>query len=198
MTMEIRPTTLTGKFIRLEPLAISQAAELSLASANASIWKYMLYGDVIDEPRMSAWIADLLNRAKNGTELPFAVRDLTSDRLIGATRFMDIRAKDKGLEIGGTWYAPEFQRTYVNTEAKFLLLRHAFEIYECVRVQLKTDSSNTRSIAAIERIGAKREGVLRNHMLLADGTLRDSVYFSVIDSEWPLVKQNLEKILYYA
>lgn len=195
MTFVIVPITLTGKFVRLEPLQLSQAKELSLVSNDPEIWKYMLYGDVIDEPRMTAWIADLLNRAKNNTDLPFAVRDLASDRLIGATRFMDIRAKDRGLEIGGTWYAPAFQRTYVNSETKYLLLKQAFEVYECVRVQLKTDSRNTRSIAAIERIGAKREGVLRNHMVLANGKYRDSVYFSIIDSEWPQVKANLERVL---
>jgi RimJ/RimL family protein N-acetyltransferase len=110
----------------------------------------------------------------------------------GATRYLNIMSDDRGLEVGGTWYGPEFQRTVVNTECKYLLFRHAFEELGCVRVQLKTDSRNERSQKAIERIGAKKEGILRNHMILPDGHIRDSVYYSILDSEWPDVKKKIE------
>ncbi|MFO3795968.1 MAG: GNAT family N-acetyltransferase, partial [Anaerolineales bacterium] len=111
---------------------------------------------------------------------------------MGATRYLDIRPEHRGVEIGGTWYGVAYQRTVVNTECKYLLLRHAFEDWGCIRVQFKADSRNERSIRALERIGAVREGVLRNHMILADGTIRHSVYFSILNSEWPAVKARLE------
>jgi len=113
----------------------------------------------------------------------------------GATRYMEIRPEHNGLEIGGTWYGAEFRRTPVNTESKYLLLRHAFEKLGCIRVQLKTDSRNERSQRAIERIGAQREGLLRNHMILPDGYYRHSVYYSVLDTEWPKVKKKLEAMM---
>jgi RimJ/RimL family protein N-acetyltransferase len=111
--------------------------------------------------------------------------------VIGATRYLDIRSEHRGLEIGGTWYAVEHQRTGVNTECKYLLLRHAFEVLGCIRVQLKTDSLNERSQRAIERLGAVHEGVLRSHMIMPDGRRRDSVYYSILDSEWPRIKERL-------
>ena len=120
---------------------------------------------------------------------------LASGRVAGATRYLNIMPKDRGLEIGGTWYGTEFQRTAVNTECKYLLLTHAFETLACIRVQLKTDLRNERSQKAIERIGAKKEGVLRNHMILPDGNIRHSVFYSVLDSEWPEVKKNLEGMM---
>ena len=120
---------------------------------------------------------------------------LESGRVAGATRFMDIRPEHRGLEIGGTWYGLEFQRTAVNTESKYLLLRHAFEVLGTIRVQLKADFRNERSWRAIERLGAKRDGILRNHYILAGGVKRDSVYYSIIDSEWPDVKARLEGML---
>ncbi len=134
-------------------------------------------------------------RQAAGTDLPFAVIQLASGRVAGATRFMEIRPEHRGLEIGGTWYGLEFQRTVVNTECKYLLLRHAFEVLGAIRVQFKADVRNERSWRAIERLGAKREGILRNHMILPDGVIRDSVYYSIIDSEWPGVKQRLEDML---
>ena len=120
---------------------------------------------------------------------------LESGRVAGATRYMEMRPAHKGLEIGGTWYAPEFQHTGVNTECKYLLLKYAFEEMDCIRVQFKVDGRNERSIQAIERLGATREGMLRNHMILQDGTVRDSVYFSILDREWAGVKMRLEKLL---
>jgi RimJ/RimL family protein N-acetyltransferase len=139
----------------------------------------------------------MLQRAESGTDLPFAAIHLGTGKAIGATRYLDIRPQHRGLEIGGTWYGLEYQRTGVNTESKYLLLKHAFETIGCIRVQFKSDSRNDKSIAAITRIGAKPEGVLRNHMILQDGTLRHSAYFSILDSEWPDVKKMLEEKLEY-
>ena len=115
--------------------------------------------------------------------------------MAGATRYLNIVPKDRGLEIGGTWYGTEFQRSAVNTECKYLLMTHAFETLRAIRVQLKTDLRNERSQKAIERIGAKKEGVLRNHMILPDGRIRDSVFYSILDTEWPEVKKNLEAMM---
>jgi RimJ/RimL family protein N-acetyltransferase len=120
---------------------------------------------------------------------------LKSGRVAGATRYLNIVPEFRGLEIGGTWYGLGFQRTAVNTECKYLLLQYAFETLSCIRVQFKTDSRNVRSQRAIERIGAKHEGILRNHMILPDGRFRDSVYYSILDNEWPGVKDNLAKKL---
>jgi RimJ/RimL family protein N-acetyltransferase len=155
----------------------------------------MLYGEVTSVEKMSDWVRDILSRKAAGTDQPFAVVHLASGKLAGATRYMDIRAAHRGLEIGGTWYGTEYQRTPVNTEAKYLLLRHAFEVLGCIRVQFKADSRNERSLRAIERLGAVREGVLRNHMILDDGTYRHSVYYSILDGEWPVVKARLEEKL---
>jgi RimJ/RimL family protein N-acetyltransferase len=138
---------------------------------------------------------DILRRAEKSADLPFAVIDLTSGRVAGATRYLNIMPKDRGLEIGGTWYGTDFQRTVVNTECKYLLMSYAFEKLRAIRVQLKTDSRNERSQKAIERIGAKKEGVLRNHMILPDGYFRHSVFYSVLDTEWPEVKKNLEAMM---
>ena len=144
---------------------------------------------------MRGWVLDILEREKKGGDLPFAVIHLASGKVAGATRYLNIAPKDRGLEVGGTWYGTEFQRTAVNTECKYLLLGHAFETLKAIRVQIKTDSRNERSQRAIERIGAKREGVLRNHMILPDGYIRHSVFYSIIDSEWAEVKKNLEAML---
>lgn len=190
--MEIHPVTLTGKVVMLKPLSEKDAGELTIAGRDESIWRFMLYGTVNTEEKMRLWVADMLSRQSRGTDLPFAVIDLNTGKAIGATRYLEIRIKDRGLEIGGTWYQLEYQRTAVNTECKYLLLKHAFESLGCIRVQFKTDSRNERSQRAIERIGAVKEGILRNHMILGDGSIRHSVYYSIIDSEWPSVKANLE------
>ena len=144
---------------------------------------------------MRNWVLDILEREKRGGDLPFVAIHLESGRVAGATRYLNIFPNDRGLEIGGTWYGAEFQRTAVNTECKYLLLQHAFETLKAIRVQIKTDSRNERSQRAIERIGAKLEGVLRNHMILPDGYIRNSVYYSIIDSEWADVKNTLEGML---
>ena len=193
--MEVKPVILEGKHVRLEPMTEAHVPGLAQIGVGQTFWDFMLYGNINTEADMANWVQDILSRAEKGTDLPFVAIQLASGRLAGATRYLNIMPKDKGLEIGGTWYGPEFQRTAVNTECKYLLLQHAFETLECIRVQLKTDQRNERSQKAIERIGAVKEGVLRNHMILPDGRYRHSVFYSILDSEWPQVKQRLEQML---
>jgi RimJ/RimL family protein N-acetyltransferase len=153
-------------------------------------WDFMLYGKIETEEDMTHWVWDILSRP----DLPFVVIHLESGHVAGATRYLNMAPEHRGLEIGGTWYGLEFQRTAVNTECKYLLLKHAFESLDCIRVQFKTDLRNERSQKAIERIGAVREGVLRNHMILPDGRFRHSVFYSILDTEWQQVKKRLEEI----
>lgn len=188
--------TLEGNVVRLEPLSETHAAELAIAGRDGSIWTYMLYGLPITYESMKAWIKELLTRRDLGNDLPFAVVHLGTGKAIGATRYLDMRSDHKGLEIGGTWYAPEFQRTSVNTECKYLLLKYAFENLGCIRVQFKTDLRNKRSQVAIERLGAVKEGILRKHMITPEGVIRDSVYYSILDSEWNDVKMFLQEKLH--
>ncbi len=193
--MEVKPITLTGKHVRLEPLSESHVKGLADIGAGQDFWRFMVYGDITNEDDMKRWVANILDRAKAGTDLPFVAIHLASGRIAGATRYLNIMPKDYGLEVGGTWYGLDFQRTAVNTECKYLLFSHAFETLKCIRLQVKTDLLNTRSQAAIERIGAKREGVLRNHMLLPDGRIRDSVFYSILNTEWADVKKKLEEMM---
>lgn len=193
--MEVKPVVLQGKYVRLEPMTEAHIPGLAEIGVGQTFWDFMLYGNMNSVDDMRNWVLDILSRAKKGTDLPFAVIHLASGRVAGATRYLNVVPKDRGLEIGGTWYGLEFQRTPVNTECKYLLLRHAFETLGCIRVQLKTDLRNERSQKAIERIGAMKEGILRNHMILPDGRYRHSVFYSIIDAEWPGIKKNLEKML---
>jgi RimJ/RimL family protein N-acetyltransferase len=193
--MMVKPVTLNGRWVRLEPLSEAHVPDLTAAGDSDEIWRYMLYGRVRDETGMLNWVRTLLEWQARGSDLPFAVIHLETGRAVGATRYMDIRPAHRGLEIGGTWYSVNYQRTAVNTECKYLLMRHAFEVLKCIRVQLKTDLRNERSQRAIERIGAMREGVLRNHMITPEGYIRSSVMYSVIDSEWAQVKHKLEEKL---
>lgn len=193
--MNIKPITLSGQIVRLEPLTLAHTPDLAEAGKDKSIWKYMRY-DVIDsEPKMREFVEDLLEFQARGTDLPFAVIDQATGKAIGMTRYMDIQPWNRALEIGGTWYGVRYQHTGVNTECKFLLLRYAFEVLDCLRVQIKTDLRNERSQKAIERIGAVREGVLRDHMILPDGTVRSSVYYSILAREWPDVRQRLSEMM---
>lgn len=195
MTNWIVPVTLQGKHVRLEPLSESHIPGLTEIGAGQSFWDFMLYGNIQTEEDMRNWVLDIRSRAEKGTDLPFAVIHLASGRVAGATRYLNIMPKDRGLEVGGTWYGTEFQRSPVNTECKYLLLTHAFETLQCIRVQIKTDKRNERSQKAIERLGAKKEGVLRNHMILPDGRYRDSVFYSILDTEWVDVKRNLQEMM---
>jgi RimJ/RimL family protein N-acetyltransferase len=193
--MEVIPVVLTGKHVRLEPLAERHTPDLAEIGAGQTFWDFMLYGNINTVDDMRNWVRDILSRAEKGSDLPFVAVHLASGRVAGATRYLNIMPQDRGLEIGGTWYGLEFQRTPVNTECKYLLLRHAFETLGCIRVQLKTDLRNERSQKAIERIGAVKEGVLRNHMILPDGRYRHSVFYSILDTEWPAVKKRLEEMM---
>jgi RimJ/RimL family protein N-acetyltransferase len=193
--LEVKPVVLTGQHVRLEPMAEEHIPGLAEIGAGQTFWDFMLYGNINTVEDMRDWVRDILSRAEKGTDLPFVAIYLASGRVAGATRYLNIMPKDRGLEIGGTWYGPEFQRTAVNTECKYLLLRHAFETLGCIRVQLKTDLRNERSQKAIERIGGVKEGVLRNHMILPDGRFRHSVFYSIIDTEWPNVKNRLEEMM---
>jgi RimJ/RimL family protein N-acetyltransferase len=193
--MEVKPVVLMGKHVRLEPMNREHVAGLAEIGVGQTFWDFMVYGNIITVDDMRDWVLDLLARAEQGTDLPFVVIHLASNRVAGATRYLNIVPKDRGLEIGGTWYGLEFQRTSANTECKYLLLRHAFETLGCIRVQLKTDLRNERSQKAIERIGAVKEGVLRNHMILPDGRVRHSVFYSILDTEWPEVKERLEEMM---
>jgi RimJ/RimL family protein N-acetyltransferase len=193
--MDIHPLTLTGRFVRLEPLSETHLPDLALVGLDSRIWQFMVYTRVETAEHLRSWVLDMLDRQQHGTDLPFAVIHLASGKAIGCTRYLDIRPDDRALEIGGTWYGVAYQRTAVNTESKYLLLEHAFETLGCVRVQFKTDLRNLPSQHAIERLGAVKEGLLRNHMILPDGILRHSVFYSIIDSEWPAIKARLEQML---
>lgn len=193
--MDIQRITLTGKHVRLEPLDEKHIPGLAEIGRGHDFWKFMLYGEMKTEADFRYFVDDLLAREKKGTDLPFTVIHLATGRVAGSTRYLNIDRPNRGLEVGGTWYGPEFQRTAVNTECKYLLLTHAFETLKVIRAQIKTDSLNVRSQAAIERIGAVKEGVLRNHMITPDGRFRDSVFYSILDSEWAGVKKKLEEML---
>jgi len=193
--MEVKPITLHGNYVRLEPMTEAHVPGLTEIGAGQLFWDFMVYGNVNTLDDMHSWVRDMLARAEKGTDLPFVAIHLASGRVAGATRYLNIMPKDRGLEIGGTWYGLEFQRSPVNTECKYLLLKHAFETLGCIRVQLKTDLRNERSQKAIERIGAQKEGVLRNHMILPDGRIRHSVYYSILDAEWDEVKKRLEDMM---
>lgn len=193
--LEVYPVSLLGKVVRLEPLSEAHLTDLAHIGLDDDIWRYMSYGFKRTEGEIRAWVQAALDKQGSGTDLLFAVIDRSSARAIGATRYLDIRPNDLGLEIGGTWYGKEFQRTAVNTECKYLLLWHAFEVLGCVRVQFKSDLRNVRSQRAIERIGALKEGILRDHLVTGDGYLRSSVYYSILRAEWPSVKTRLQAML---
>ncbi len=193
--MRVEPVTLTGQFVRLEPLSEEHVPGLTAVGIEEDIWRYMPYGQMRNEEDIRGWVRHMLALQARGTDLPFAVIDLSSGCVAGATRYLEIRPEHRGLEIGGTWYGAAYRRTRINTESKYLLFGHAFEHLKCIRVQIKTDSRNVRSQRAIERLGAVREGMLRNHMILPDGHVRHSIYYSIVDTEWPAVKARLQEML---
>ncbi|HET8898912.1 MAG TPA: GNAT family protein [Rhodanobacteraceae bacterium] len=190
MRMQIEPLVLTGRHVRLEPLTPEHVDALNAAARDGELWKLWFTG-VPDAAHMSAWIDAALMAAARGTDRPFVVRLLDSGEIVGSTRYCNVEMAHRRLEIGYTWYAARVQRSAVNTECKLLLLQHAFESLRCVRVEFCTHWHNRRSRAAIERLGAKQDGVLRNHRILEDGSLRDTVVYSILDSEWAAVRNNL-------
>ena len=192
--MKIEPVTLTGKVMRLEPLRLDHVAALARVGLDPELWRWIPQS-VSNEDEMRAYVERALDEQRRGVSLPFAIVALADGQVIGCTRYMNIETAHKRLEIGSTWLAPSQQRTGANTECKLLLLTHAFETLGANRVELKTDVLNQKSRDAIERIGARQEGVFRRHVITASGRVRDTVYFSIIDSEWPEVKARLAAML---
>lgn len=187
----VEQVTLQGRHATLEPLGPQHEEEIRSAVRDGELWK--LFFITVPAPEgVTGYISQLLALRERGLAFPFAVRDTASGKVIGGTRYLNIDAANRRVEVGGTWYAKRMQRTAVNTECKLLLLGHAFEQLDCIAVEFRTDWFNKRSQAAIERLGAKRDGVLRNHMIMADGRVRDTVVYSIIRSEWPGVKTNLQ------
>lgn len=196
MPMEVRPVTLTGDVVRVEPLEVHHAEALYQIAQDPSTWRYMPTDPSGSPAEMERWIADALAERDAGRQVPFVTVDLASGEVVGSTRYLTIVPQDYGLEIGWTWLTPRAQRTAINTECKYLLMRHAFEVLGAIRVQLKTDSRNTISQRAIERLGAVREGLLRKATIIQrDGYQRSTVMYSVTDDEWPSVKARLETFL---
>jgi len=189
--MRVTPVTLEGRHVRLEPLAKAHLEGLAEVGLDEELWRWIPTA-VRTREEMAAYIETALQEQERGVSLPFAILEKATGRAIGSSRYGNIDRTHHRVEIGWTWVAREWQRTAMNTEAKYLLLKHAFESLGCMRVELKTDSLNEKSRAAILRIGAKEEGIFRNHMITASGRIRHSAYYSIIDSEWPAVKARLE------
>jgi len=183
---------LSGRHVRLEPLAQRHAAGLFSASRDPDIWTYLTIAQFAGISDVEKWIDEALQAQRAGSEVAFATVRVGDDRVVGTTRFLDIRRAHRALEIGWTWIDPQFHRTAVNTEAKYLMLRHAFDDHGAVRVQLKTDERNVRSRAAIERIGCSFEGILRNFQTYSHGFVRNTAMFSLTAAEWPAAKARLE------
>jgi RimJ/RimL family protein N-acetyltransferase len=190
------PFTLDGKHVRLEPLRAEHAPLLwEIAKSDlADIFQWIPYR-LETFADFEQFNAQVLDEQKRGLTVPFATFRRDSGQIVGTTRYMNMDLPNRKVEIGSTWIGVPWQRTIINTEAKYLMLRHAFEVWNCLRVELKTDALNQRSRTAILRVGAKEEGTLRKHMLTWNGRQRDSVYFSILDTEWPSVKTSLESKL---
>jgi len=184
-------TVLEGRNVCLEPLSESHHAGLAAIGLELGLWEFVP-DRVSTAGEMLEYIRTALREEADGVSLPFAIVDRATGAVAGSTRFMNISRAHRRVEIGATWLGAPWRRTALNTEAKYLLLRHAFEALGCVRVELKADARNQRSRTAILRIGAREEGTLRRHMVLWTGWIRDTVYYSVLDSEWPAVKAGLE------
>lgn len=189
--MEIKQVELEGQSVRLVPMQLQHVPELFAAGNQANIWTYMT-ARMESLADMQKIVEQAMENRVHGLDLPFVIVDKSSNRVVGSTRYLDISIPDRHLEIGWTWLTPSVWRSAINTECKYLLLRHAFEELGAVRVQIKTDGRNFRSQRAIERLGAVKEGVLRRHRCLPDGYIRDTVYYSVLEGEWASVKQRLE------
>lgn len=188
--MTLEPTTLEGRFVRLIPLTLDHVEQLWRVGQDPALWTYLSF--VMQSPDdMRRYVDAALADQAAGRALPFATVDGSTGAIIGSTRFGNIDLSNKRMEIGWTWIGTPWQRTVVNTEAKLLMLTYAFEEVGCIRVELKTDRLNERSRRAILRLGASEEGTLRQHMITVSGRLRDTVYYSILDHEWPVVKARL-------
>ena len=192
--MKIQPVTLHGSHVRLQPLSLDHLPGLCAVGRDDGLWRISV-SQIRTPDDMRAYVEQALSEQASGSALPFATVEQAGGSVIGSTRFGNIDVANKRVEIGWTWLGKAWQRTAANTDAKLLMLSHAFEAWECLRVEFKTDVLNQRSRNAILRIGAREEGVFRRHMLTASGRVRDSVYYSVIAEEWPGVKGRLEGML---
>ena len=186
--MEISPVTLEGQHVRLEPLSLAHEAALIAAASDGELWNSTVTIVPSSPAKMVDYIQAALNGQAQGRELPFVIIRKSANEVVGTTRFYDIKSNDRGVAIGYTWLSQGAQRTAVNTESKLLMLTHAFEHWQCIRVELLTDVLNDQSRTAILRLGSKEEGILRSHMIMPSGRIRDSVIFSIIKEEWPKVK----------
>lgn len=189
MKFDVQPIVLEGQHVRLEPLAMEHAQGLYNRGQQHEDWAYMPRGGFVDQADCKHWIDEA--QATSG-RLAFALVERDKGRAVGSSSYLNIRAEHRGLEIGWTWLGRDWQRTAINTEAKLLLLQHAFETLGAIRVEFKTDARNERSQQALLRIGAQREGVFRKHMIVQQDFMRDSVYFSITDDDWPAVKAKLQ------
>jgi RimJ/RimL family protein N-acetyltransferase len=190
-SMKIEPVILRGSTVRLEPLTLDHVAALTKVGLEPALWRW-IPNQVRTPEDMQAYVLTALDEQRRGVALPFVIIDQASDQAIGSTRYANIETSHRRLEIGWTWLTPSHQRSGANTEAKLLLLTHAFDVLGAIRVELKTDSLNEKSRTAIARLGAVEEGTFRNHMIIPDtGRVRHTVYFSIIDSEWPAIKASL-------
>jgi len=186
----IEPVTLIGEHASIEPLGREHEQALERAAADGELWR-LWYTSVASPGKMGQYIDTALDMRERLDAMPFVVREKTSGDIVGCTRYFNVDATNRRLEIGHTWYAKRVQRGPVNTECKLLLLTHAFEKLQCIAVEFRTHWFNHASRTAIARLGAKQDGVLRNHQVSADGSMRDTVVFSIIDGEWPAVKRHL-------
>jgi RimJ/RimL family protein N-acetyltransferase len=191
IVMKVAPVVLEGTLVRLEPLSMEHLPALSAIAFDPQIWRWMT-DPVRTERDLHGFIQSGLDIAAAGTGMPWATRSKKDNRIIGSTRFADIQTRHRTLEIGWTWIHPDYQRSGINVEAKYLQLRHAFEVMNARRVAFKTHQLNLKSQTAIQALGAKPEGVFRNHVIMSDGSARHSHWYSIIDEEWPEVKARLE------
>ncbi len=189
------PVTLTGRVVRLEPLGPEHADGLLLAGHHEALWRVTVQPPLVSADAVTRYLAHAAEQAARGDEVPFAIVSCETGAVIGSTRWMDISRPHHRVEIGGTWLSPAVQGTLANTEAKYLQLVQLFEVLGAIRVQFKTDLRNTQSQRALEKLGAIREGVLRRHMVVRDGFVRDSVYYGITDVDWPGVKRRLRERL---
>lgn len=192
--LDIRPVTLEGAHARLEPLALEHIDALAAAGRDPEIFRWMPRTPYTRED-FAQVVRDALDAQADGTALPWTIVERASGDVIGSTRLLNISPADLRVEVGWTWLAPRAQRTPINTECKYLILRHCFETLGCARVELKTDFRNERSRRAIARLGAREEGIFRRHMRVQHGVMRDTVWFSILDDEWPAVRARLEAML---
>ena len=193
--MTITPTVLEGKFVRLEPLTPAHETDLFPLARQSEIWEFMVFGPFATREQFHGWQEALFKWVASGKAIWFTIFRKNDNCVVGMTALMSINPANRSLEIGGTWLTPSAWRTAINTESKYLLLRHVFEDRDCRRVEIKTDSRNLRSQRAIERLGAVKEAVLRKNMIVRDGYQRDSVVYSIVDTEWQAVKSRLEGFL---